>query len=160
MKKFMKGLWDLIKRHKLLSIICFLAFIIVVIMMYLFFSVFIGGNGKYGDRLEGIEEVELTKKDLTSVEEALEENAEVTSSSVRVQGKIVYIHIECTRETSLDRAKELAVIALEKFDEDEKKFYDFGFSLTQIEQEGTEDIGFVVTGTKNANLDSISWIKS
>lgn len=160
MKKFMKGLWDLIKRHKLLSIICFLAFIIVVIMMYLFFSVFIGANGKYGDRLEGIEEVELTKKDLTSVEEALEENAEVTSSSVRVQGKIVYIHIECTRETSLDRAKELAVIALEKFDEDEKKFYDFGFSLTQIEQEGTEDIGFVVTGTKNANLDSISWIKS
>lgn len=156
----MKGIWNLIKRHKLLSIICFLAFIIILIMMYLFFSMFIGSNGKYGDRLEGIEEVELSKKDLTSVEDSLKENNEVTDTSARVQGKIVYIHIEFTRETSLDRAKEIAVISLEKFDEDEKKFYDFGFSLTQVEQEGTEDKGFVVTGSKNANLDSISWIKS
>lgn len=156
----MKWIWNLIKRHKLLSIICFLAFIIILIMMYLFFSMFIGSNGKYGDRLEGIEEVELSKKDLTSVEDSLKENNEVTDASARVQGKIIYIHIEFTRETSLDRAKEIAVISLEKFDEDEKKFYDFGFSLTQVEQEGTEDKGFVVTGSKNANLDSISWIKS
>lgn len=160
MKKFMKGLWNLIKRHKLLTIICFLAFIITVIMMYLFFSMFVGGNGKYGDRLKGIEKVELTKKDLVSIEEVIEENQEVTSSSVRVQGKIVYISIECTRETSLNRAKEIAVIALDKFDKDEKKFYDFGFFLTQIEQEGTENKGFIVTGSKNSNLDSISWIKS
>lgn len=160
MKKFFKGIWDLIKRHKLLTIICFLAFIVVIIMMYLFFSMFIGSSGKYGDRLDGIEKVELSKKDLTGVEESLKENTEVTDISVRVQGKIVYIHIEVTRETSLNRAKELAVIALDKFEEDEKKFYDFGFSLTQVEQEGTEDKGFVITGSKNANLDSVSWIKS
>lgn len=160
MKKFFKGIWGLIKRHKLLTLIMFLASIVVIIMMYFFFSMFIGDNGKYGNRLDGIEKVKLTEKALTSIETSLEENAEVTDGSVRVQGKIVYIHIEVTRETSLDRAKELAVITLDKFEEDERKFYDFGFSLTQVEQEGNEDIGFVVTGTKNAKRDSISWIRS
>lgn len=156
----MKGIWNLIKRHKLLTIILFFAFVIAVIMMYLFFSVFIGGNDKYGERLKGIEKVEITKKDLNNIESILEETSEVTSSSIRIQGKIVYIHIECTRETSLDRAKELAVIALDKFDKDERKFYDFGFYLTQVKTENNEDKGFVVTGSKNAKLDSISWIKS
>ena len=160
MKKFFKGIWNLIKRHKLLSIICFLAFIIIIIMSYIFFSIFIGGNGEYGNRLEGIEKVELSKKDLTALEDGIKENGEVTAASARVQGKIVYIHIEFTRETSLDRAKEIAVITLDKFEDDEKKFYDFGFSLTQVEVEGTEDKGFIVTGSKNAKLDSISWIKS
>lgn len=160
MKKFFKGIWNLIKRHKLLTIICFLAFIIIIIMMYLFFSMFIGSGDMYGDRLKGIEKVELTKKNLNKIEDSVKENSEVTSINARVQGKIVYIHIEFTRETSLNRAKEIAVITLDKFEEDEKKFYDFGFSLTQVEQEGTEDKGFVVTGSKNARLDSISWIKS
>lgn len=160
MKKFLKGVKELILRHKLLSLICFLAFIIILIMVYIFFSVFIGGSNKYGNRLDGIEKVELSKNDLTEVADFLKEKDEVTDASVRVQGKIVYIHIEFTRETTLDQAKEVANESLDQFDKDEKSFYDFGYSLTQVEQEGTEDQGFVVTGTKNAKLDNISWIKS
>ena len=160
MKKFFKGLWGLIKRHKLLTLICFLAFVVVVIMMYIFFSMFIGSVGKYGDRLDGIEEVELTRTALAEIEDSLEENAEVTDCDVHVRGPIVWIHIEFTRETSLARAKEIGVISLQNFDDDEKAFYDFELSLTQVEQEGTEDKGFVVTGSKSTNQDSISWIKS
>ena len=160
MKKFMKGIGNLIKRHKLLFVICLVAIVIVVILMYIFFSMFIGSSGKYGDRLEGIEKVAISKSELSEIAKTMTDKEEVTDASVRIQGKIVYIHIEVNRETSLDRAKELATIALEEFDEDEKKFYDFGFSLTQVEVEDKEDTGFVVTGAKNANLDSISWIKS
>lgn len=160
MKKFLKGLKDLILRHKLLSAICLLAFIIIIIMMYVFFNVFIGGNGKYGNRLKGIEAVELSEKELTKVEKTIEEKEEVTSASVRVQGKIIYIHIELNRSTSLNRAKEIAVTSLDEFSKKEKEFYDFGYSLTQVKEEGKDDKGYVVTGTKNAKLDSISWIKS
>ena len=160
MKKFLKGIWNLIRRHKLLFLICLLAIVIIVIMMYIFFSMFIGSGGKYGNRLNGIEEVEISKSELTEISKTITDKEEVTDANVRIQGKIVYIHIEVKRETSLDRAKELATIALEEFDEDEKKFYDFGFSLTQVEVENKEDKGFIVTGTKNAKLDSISWIKS
>ena len=41
------------------------------------------------------------------------------------------------------------------FEEDEKKFYDFGFFLRQDKEDG-----FYVTGTKNANSGGIVWIKS
>lgn len=160
MRKFLGSIKKLISRHKLLFVICCLAFVIILVMFYIFFSVFIGGSSKYGDRLNGIEKVEFSQSDLAEVAEFLKGKEEVTDASVRVQGKIIYIHIEFTREVGLDRAKEIANESLGQFDDDEKSFYDVGYSLTQVEQEGSEDKGFVVTGTKNAELNSISWIKS
>ena len=160
MKKFMKGAKDLILRHKLLSLICLIVFIIILIMFYIFFSMFVGGNDKYGDRLKGIESVEIRKSDLTKVSDELKKQDGVMEASARIQGKIIYINLVFNRETSLDRAKEVAASSLDKFDKDEKSYYDFGYFLTQVEQEGTEDKGFVVTGTKNAELEGISWIKS
>lgn len=160
MKKLFKGIWNLIKRHKLLFIICLMAFAIIVVMGYVFFSVFIGGTGKYGDRLKGIEKVEIAKKDLTELSKNLEEKDEVTEASARIQGKIIYINIVFTKDTTLSKAKEIANATLKEFDEDEQKFYDFGYFLTQEEKEDNTNSGFIVTGTKNASLNSISWIKS
>ena len=51
----MKKIKDLVSRHKLLSAICLLAFIVIIMMMYVFFNLFVGGSNKYGDRLKGIE---------------------------------------------------------------------------------------------------------
>lgn len=156
----MKKIFGMIKKHKLLFAICFMAFIIVLIMLYVFFSVFISSDGQYGNRLDGIEKVEISKKDQKEVAEFLEGKEEVTKASVRIQGKIIYINIQYQASVSLDRAKEIATETLGQFDEDEKKFYDIGYFLTQEEQEGENSGGFVVTGSKNANLESISWIKS
>ncbi len=160
MKKLLTKIKKLIGNHKLLFAICFLAFIIILIMLYIFFNVFIGGTNKYGDRLNGIRKVEISKKEQSEVATFLKEKEEVTDASVRIQGKIIYINIEYTRATNLDRAKEIANEALTKLDDDEKKFYDIGFFLTQTVEEGEENKGFVVTGSKNAKLDNISWIKS
>lgn len=160
MKKIFKKFLALLSRHKLLTIICFLALIATIVMGYVFFNVFIGGNSKYGDRLDGIEEVTISSKDKKEIASTLEEKEEVTSASVRVQGKIIYINIVFTRATSLDKAKEIAKSTLTSFDEDELKFYDIGYYLTQEEVENKEDIGFVALGTKNAKLDNISWTKS
>lgn len=160
MKKFFKGLGSMIARHKLLFTICLLAFVIIVVMGYIFCNLFIGGTDKYGDRLKGIEAHEISKTKLSEATSFLVEKAEVTDASVRIQGKIIYIHIEFSRETGLDRAKEIANESLSQFEDEDKKFYDIGFSLTQIEEEGNEDKGFVITGTKSSQLESISWIKS
>lgn len=159
MKKFLGNLKDLISRHKLLFVICLLAFIIVIVLLYIFFSLFIGGTNQYGDRLDGIENVEISKSLKEEIVSFLEEKEEVVDASVRVQGKIIYIHIKYKGDVSLDKAKEIATSSLDKFDKDEKAFYDIGYYLTQ-DKDNEEDKGFVVTGSKNAKLDSISWIKS
>lgn len=159
--KFFRSIKDLILRHKLLTIICFLAMIIVVFLVVVFFDMFIGGNNKYGNRLKGIDDVVISSKLKKDVVSFLEEKEEyVDNASVRVQGKIIYINIVFTRKASLDKAKAIATETLAKFDEDEKEYYDFGYFLTQVEVEDKEDKGYVITGSKNAKLESISWIRS
>ena len=156
----MKKIKDLILRHKLLSAICLLALIVIIMMMYVFFNLFVGGSNKYGDRLKGIESHKVEKKEQEEVVSFLKEKNEVNDASIRIQGKIIYIHIEYTRETSLDTAKAIATESLAKISNDEKKFYDIGYYLTQVSDENQEDKGFIVTGNKSNELDSISWIKS
>lgn len=160
MKKFFKGILNLIKRHKILTFICFMAFVGVIGLGFIFFDMFTSGKGKYGDRLIGIDDVKISSEVKKEIEDNLEAMDEVVDASVRVQGKIIYINLEFSRETSLDRAKEIANETLNKFSDDEKSFYDFGYFLTQVPVEDTEDKGFVVTGSKNSKLDTISWIKS
>lgn len=160
MKKFLKNIKDLIMRHKLLSIICTLAFIIIIFLMYIFFDLFAVGTNKYGSRLNGIDAVKISSKEQKDIAKELEEMGEVVDANVRIQGKIIYVNITFTRETSLERAKEIATSTLDKFDDKEKKFYDIGYFLTQEEAKDTEEKGFAVTGSKKAKKDNISWIKS
>lgn len=148
----------MLSRHKILTVICFLAFVIVVILFYIFCSVFVGGTNTYGNRLAGIEKVELSEKALDKVEDSIKENAEVDSVNVRVQGKIVYINIVYNNDVALDKAKEIANKSLENFDEEELEFYDFEYIMTQVGSEDND--GFKITGTKGPKTDGISFIKS
>jgi uncharacterized pyridoxamine 5'-phosphate oxidase family protein len=124
-------------------------------MIVVLFSFFVGSNDKYGNRLDGIKKVELTSKEKKSITDKLKENEEVKEASVRIQGKIIYINIKFNDDTNLDKAKEIANNSLKEIDEDQLKFYDLGYFLTKDGENG-----FNVTGTKNAKLDKISWIKS
>ena len=160
MKNFFKNLKNLITRHKILYAIVFLTLVVLVIMMYVFFNLFIGSSNKYGDRLKGIESHVVSKSEQNDLTSYLKEKAEVDEASIRVQGKIIYIHIVYNRDVSLDKAKEIAAESLTKITDANKKYYDIGYYLTQKETENKEDKGFVVTGSKNNEKDGISWIKS
>ena len=155
----MKKIKDLIARHKFLTVMSLITLIFVLIMAYFLLYVFIGGNNKYGDRLNGIEEVEITENKMQKIEEKITEKNEVNKVSIRIQGKIVYINITFNNDVSLDKDKDIASSTLDEFAEDEKEYYDFGYFLTQVG--GEEDkTYFNVTGTKHAKADKISFIKS
>lgn len=160
MKKFFKGVINLMLRHKILTLICVASLVVVVVLVCVFFNMFIGDGGEYGNRLDGIEEVEISDKTIKEIENSLEEKEAVAEADVRIQGKIIYFNIVFTRETAIDSAKGIANETLAAFSDDEKSFYDFGYFLTQVKVEDSEDVGFVVTGTKNAKLENITWIKS
>ena len=51
--------------------------------------------------------------------------------SVRLQGRIVYTTITYTKETSIDKAKEIATSTLKNYSEEEIAYYDISFILTQ-----------------------------
>ena len=157
MKKVFSKIWEMIRNHKGLAFLIFLALALLIFIGVVLGWMLYSGNDTYGNRLDGIEEYMIEDKRLDEVATALEELEEVSSANCRVQGKIIYINFSVAGGTSKDRAVEIANSTLEKFSEEEKKFYDLGYFITEENEEGT---GYKLTGTKHYQLDSISWIRS
>ena len=146
-----------IKKNKGLSIIILLALVLLIIMIIIFAQLLLGGSSnKYGNRLDGIEEVKIASDTYEGIKIELEDSGLVESSEIRLQGKIVYTTIVLKADTSVEKAKELASSTLNSYEEDELSFYDFSFFL---KWENEEEIK-VITGNKHHNLDTITWIKS
>ncbi len=152
----MNKIKKLIKRHKLLAILTTITIAFVLILSYFFFSLFISGNNKYGNRLKDIKEVEISASDLNKYEKEISKNDSIVKASIRTQGKIIYINIEFKDNTTKDDAKKIAISTLDKFSKEEKKYYDFGYFLTKE----SEKDSFKITGTKHSKKDNISFIKS
>lgn len=146
-----------IKKNKGLSIIILLALVLLIIMIIIFAQLLLGGSSnKYGNRLDGIEEVKIASDTYEGIKIELEDSGLVESSEIRLQGKIVYTTIILKANTSVEKAKELASSTLNSYEEDELSFYDFSFFL---KWENEEEIK-VITGNKHHNFDTITWIKS
>ena len=146
-----------IRRNKFI-IIAIGVFLILVILAFQIVTMFFpkDGTALYGDRLDGIENVELTKTKLTKIEDALKENGIVKKASVSVQGKIVEVIITVQDDTSVDSAKELNTTVLNSLEEDEKKFYDIQIFV----KKDTDATDFPIIGYKHHARDNFSWTKN
>lgn len=146
-----------IRKNKFI-IIAIGVFLILVILAFQIVTMFFpkDGTALYGDRLDGIENVELTKTKLTKIEDALKENGIVKKASVSVQGKIVEVIITVQDDTSVDSAKELNTTVLNSLEEDEKKFYDIQIFV----KKDTDATDFPIIGYKHHARDNFSWTKN
>lgn len=154
----MKNVFEKIKkwvnRNKGFAIIVGLSIILFLILLIIFLQMLLGGSSnKYGNRLDGIEDVKISNDTFEAVKKELTDTELVLEVSTRIQGKIVYTTIVLKDDTSKDKAKEIASATLDNYSEDELKFYDFSFFLRWK----GEDADTVVTGNKHHNLDSITW---
>ena len=123
--------------------------------MVIFVKLLMGGSsGKYGNRLEGINDVVISKDTYTEVKEEVMDTELVSDVSVRLQGKIVYTTIILNSDTKESKAKEIASATLDNYSEEELAFYDFSYFL---KWEGEEE-DTVITGNKHHGLEEISWI--
>ena len=159
MKNFFKKFINLLLRHKLLTLLCLVTFVVAVVLFFVLFGMFTSSGGKYGNRLNGIEKVAVSSKEKKDIVTFLEDKDTVKDASVRVQGKIIYINITFKKDVTLDKAKAVATETLALVDDDKKDYYDIGYFLTQ-EEVSEDNKGFVITGSKSYRLDNISWIKS
>ncbi len=152
---------NMIKRHKGLAIVLGLTLILVIIIFAIFARMLLStGKSEYGDRLNEL--TELRKSVLDDVKSTLESNEEVTSASLRIQGRIVYTTINVTKETAKDKAKELAAKTLEKYSEEVIADYDFEFLIKQeevLDDEGNNK-SYTIAGTKHPEKDKISWTRN
>ena len=154
----MKGFKGFYKENRvyvilmIVSIVCIISVILGVIIY------FVGQSTKdvYGNRLDGIEKVEIKDDKMTELENSIKENELVEKVNVSVKGKILYIVVHLTKGLPTD-AENIAVKALEKLSEEEKAFYDLQFIFDS--EEDSETNVFPIMGYKNAKNTTISWTK-
>ena len=160
MKKFFVKIKDLMLHHKLLAVICLLAFILFVVLCLMLLSMTISTSNKYGNRLDGIDKVEIKKSSLKEIGKKIEKDEKVKKASLHIEGKIIYFDITYNNGVSLGDAKKIAESSMDNFDEKELKFYDLEYVLMEDKKDDKDDSSFVVIGTKHSSKDSISWMKS
>lgn len=152
MKKILK--W--IKKNTGLFIVLLLTIILLAVILVIFVKMLMGNSSdKYGNRLDGINDVKISSDKCDGVETEIMDTELALEASVRLQGKIVYTTIVLNSDTSIAKAKELASNTLDNYTAEELAFYDFSYFL---KWEG-EESDTVITGNKHHDLESITWIK-
>ncbi len=114
-------------------------------------------NDSYGNRLTGIENVEITKEHKDEIVAFLGEQEIVEKATIDIRGKIIYINIYL-KSGKVDDAQSLAIKSLDKLTEDEKNFYDINYTFTKTSEE--EDPTFPMMGYKKSDKTIISWTKA
>lgn len=137
------------------TIVAVVVFILVLILIFGIKSMFTTdeANAIYGTRLDGREKVEISNQQLQKVKQELE--ADATSVSTRIAGRIINIAIKTSTETSVEDAKKLGDKAVEKFSSEEKEYYDIQIL---IENDGNA-AQFPIIGYKHHTKDKITWTK-
>ena len=146
-----------IKNNKGFSVIILLALVLVIILIIIFISLLkSNSSNKYGNRLDGIEDVKIATEVYDGVKEEVMATEAVEEVTTRLQGKIVYTTIILKEDTSVDKAKEIASNTLDNYSEEELGYYDFSFFLKWTTDDGDK----VITGNKHHSMDSITWVRS
>lgn len=151
----MKKLKGFYKNNRIFVILMGIAIFCVAIIASAFLYIVLSQNtGElYGNRLNGMETVQISKDRLTTLENTIKEDTKVEKVSSRIQGKIIYINIY-VKEGKVEDAKNIAIKSLDFFNNDEKSFYDIAFTLSK---DDVEDVIFPILGYKKSDNTIISW---
>lgn len=134
----------------IISIICIVAILVGVVLYFLGQT----SKDKYGNRLEGIEKVEIKESKLNDIEKKITENELVNNVDAVLKGKLVYITITLNTGTHAD-TESIAQSSLDLFSEEEKAFYDIQYIVDNKDEKIEEN--FPVMGYIKAGNSVIKW---
>lgn len=139
----------------LLAIIIISCFVIICISLVTYFYTG-SGESAYGNRLEGIEKVQIKKDIDKKISKLYESEKSINNVKVNIKGKIVYITIDIKGNPSFEDAKNLSSKSLDAFSKKEKEFYDFQLIVTNktIKEENKL---YPFMGYKNSKSKKITW---
>lgn len=147
---------DFIRKNKftMIAIFCFLLLVILLVQVK---NTFFPNMGKaiYGNRLEGIENVKISDKELTTVKDTLKKNDTINKVSTIVSGKLVNVIITVGDDLGLEQAKKLAGEVYKEFTTEQQKFYDFQVFI----QKSNDASDFPIIGYKHHNREGFSWTR-
>ena len=143
-----------IKKNKYTSI-AVVAFIVLLLLLFIVYKAVMPSLGTpvYGNRLEGIEKVEITTDKMSERDKKVEKEKYVSSSKTNVSGKTVDV-VAVIEGTKQSDAKKITDVILKEFDKDQVAYYDF---QVFIKSENSKEKGYPIIAYKNKSNDKFSY---
>ena len=107
----------------------------------------------YGNRLDGIEKVKITKETKDKITDIFKDSS--SSAKVRIAGRIIYVDVVLNDDVSRDTAKDFGNKTLEVLSDQEKSYYDIQLLINNKANQGQ----FPIIGYKHHTKDAIIWNK-
>ena len=107
----------------------------------------------YGNRLDGIEKVKITKETKDKITAIFKDSS--SSAKVRIAGRIIYVDVVLNDDVSRDTAKDFGNKTLEVLSDQEKSYYDIQLLINNKANQGQ----FPIIGYKHHTKDAIIWNK-
>ena len=147
---------NFIKNNKV-TVVAFIICVIFVVLVFAIKLTFFPNEGTaiYGDRLDGIEKVEITDKQQKEIIKSLEDKDEVKSADTDIKGRTLNVLITVNDDVELDPAKALTSSVIDNLKKDQTSFYDIQVFISK----DNDDTRFPIIGYKHQNKDGFSWTK-
>lgn len=151
----MKKLKKFYKNNRIYCILMSISLFCLAIIVMLFGIYFINqtNNDIYGNRLNGIESMEISDSKKDEIVNVIKESDKVDRASINIKGKIIYVNVYLI-DGNRDLANSIAVKVLNVLDDDMKDFYDINFAFNK-----DDDDAFPFMGYKKSDATIISWSK-
>lgn len=128
--------------------------VVLLLVLFLLMKAFFPSGNPYGNRLDGIEKVPFSKKDIEKLEDKMDDNSSVKKASVNLEGRLFNIILTTKKGTKLDDMKDYCVKLLELYSEEELKYYDIQFYLVNEDKKAES---YPAIGYHNKKATNISW---
>ena len=147
---------NFIKNNKV-TVVAFIICVIFVVLVFAIKLTFFPNEGTaiYGDRLDGIEKVEITDKQQKDIIKSLEDKDEVKSADTDIKGRTLNVLITVNDDVELDPAKALTSSVIDNLKKDQTSFYDIQIFISK----DNDDTRFPIIGYKHQDKDEFSWTK-
>lgn len=151
MKKFYK-------ENRVFVILMGIALVCIAIIIGMMASYIVKSstNDKYGNRLDGISDVEIADEKVTEMEEAILEMAKVQDTTINIHGKIVNFNIDFQNDATLEEIQNASISCFDFFEEDYLNYYDLQFIITKSDYEESDGT-FPILGYRKAGATTITW---
>ena len=152
----MKKIKEFYKRNRVYSILMIVSLVCIVSILVGVIVYFIGQTtkDKYGNRLDGIESVKISDTKKSEVINKIKENELVDNVDIDIKGKLIYVNITLKTGKHTD-SESICQTSLEAFSEDEKKFYDIQYIVSN--KDSNKEENFPVMGYIKAGNSVIKW---
>ena len=147
---------NFIKNNKV-TVVAFIICVIFVVLVFAIKLTFFPNEGTaiYGDRLDGIEKVEITDKQQKGIIKSLEDKDAVKSADTGIKGRTLNGLITVNNDVELDPAKALTSSVIDNLKKDQTSFYDIQVFISK----DNDDTRFPIIGYKHQDKDEFSWTK-